>query len=147
MDEKTAVTTEELVLALADRLPQPDVPAEDIWLYGRKRGWLSEQDQLLQKAPLERRHAARIVHEFLRIEYGEPDERDWSLARKYEDLFHCRVCAKHVAQVIVKDLMTPKTEKRFGLLSAVTVSDMEELLRRIDGILLERGRNKGGSAK
>lgn len=112
-------------------------PAEDIWLYGRKRGWLEEQDQLWKDRMIEKRHAARIVHEFLRIEGKEKDERDIKKARQLEDLYHCRVCANHIAQVFVKGIMQARTEKRFGLLDPISETEMEMIFLRMKEILLK----------
>lgn len=123
----------EFVSALWERFGKKEQKPveEDLWLYGRKCGWLEEQDQLWAERPIEKRNAARIVHEFLRIEYGIPDERDWGKAKKLEDLYHCRVCAKHVAQVYIKGLMQAQTEKRFGLLSPIQEVEMQNIFERM----------------
>ena len=39
-----------------------------IQLYGRKQGWLEEQDVLFGEKEIERRQAARILHQFIRLE-------------------------------------------------------------------------------
>lgn len=75
--------------------------------YGRQRGWLEPQDLLEAEKPLIRRQAARILHEFLRKECGEADEADWGSAGKLADLYDCRVCVNHVAQVYAKGIMGP----------------------------------------
>ncbi len=75
--------------------------------YGRQRGWLEPQDLLEAEKPLLRRQAARILHEFLRKECGEADEADWGSAGELADLYDCRVCVNHVAQVYAKGIMGP----------------------------------------
>lgn len=79
-----------------------------LFLRGRQRGWLEEQDATDAGKPLERRAAARIVHGFLQQECMEADETDWDAARALKDLFDCRVCVGHVAQVYVKGIMGAK---------------------------------------
>ncbi|MBQ0001151.1 MAG: hypothetical protein KBT01_06405 [Clostridiales bacterium] len=127
--ERTDITVQTYVTALWKRF-QGAEPAEGIWLSGRQRGWLEEQDQLYKDFPIERRNAARILHEFLRIEKQLPDERDWGLAKKLEDLYHCRACAKHVAQVVVRGLIPPQSDKRFGLLGHMTYEEMQAVFER-----------------
>ncbi len=79
--------------------------------YGRQRGWLDPQDLLEAEKPLLRRQAARILHEFLRKECGEADEADWGSAGELADLYDCRVCVNHVAQVYAKGIMGPMSCK------------------------------------
>ena len=69
-------------------------------------GWLSPQDAQQAQEPLKRSDAARLMHEFLRWELGEPDEIDWGAAKELKDLYDCRVCAAHVAQMVCKGIMT-----------------------------------------
>lgn len=75
------------------------------------------KEELLQKGVLEtgdlsesfeeidRRSAARILHNFMRIVLGIKDEPDISKAYVLKDLFDCRVCANHIAQVYLKGVM------------------------------------------
>ena len=76
-------------------------------LYGHKRGWLEDSDETNPHKPLDRRTAARIIHQFMKIEMHIPDETDISQAEKLKDLYTCRVCANHIAQVVVKKIMQP----------------------------------------
>lgn len=81
---------------------------------GKRRGWLEAQDILESGKPLLRRQAARILHEFIRKECRETDEEDWGAARELADLYDCRVCANHVAQVYVKGIMEARSERKPG---------------------------------
>lgn len=76
--------------------------------YGKRKGWLNSQDMLEQDAPLFRRSMARILHDFLRVECGEQDEADWGIATRMQDLYDCRTCVNHVAQMVAKGILEPK---------------------------------------
>ena len=77
----------------------------DVMEYGYQIGWLEDLDVSHCKEPLQRKNAARILHEFMRIELRESDAEDISPAKKLRDLYDCRVCAKHVMQVYTKGIM------------------------------------------
>lgn len=117
------LTTKELIELIASRYLDTSKIA-DIFEYGRKRGWLEEQDILFLSIEIERRNAARIIHEFLRIERGFSEIRDWSNAKKLKDLYDCRVCAKHIANVVERGIMSGFENGRFMLLSKVTMEDI-----------------------
>lgn len=115
-----------------------------IQLYGRNHGWLEEQDVLFGEKEIERRQAARILHQFLRLEKQEPDESDWQVALQLQDLFDCRTCVNHVAQMYSKGIMSAYTNKNtnpsdnlrhedrlmFGMHFAVEEEEAEEMLER-----------------
>lgn len=104
---------------------------ENMLEYGWDKGWLEEQDILWKERFIERRNAARIIHEFLRIQCSEADEDNWKEAEKLTDLYHCKVCAKHVAQVYLKGIMPAKEVKRFQLLQKIDMSEAEEIVSRM----------------
>lgn len=81
---------------------------------GRYDGWLEEVDILWAKKAIEKRGAARIVHQFLRNVCKEEDEIDWNPAKKLEDLYDCRTCVNHVAQVFVKGIMCGRQEEEIN---------------------------------
>ena len=99
--------------------------------YGRKRGWLEEQDLTYANLKIDRRSLARIIHEFIRIELGVEDINDWSNAKKLKDLYDCRVCAKHVAQMVERNIIPPRKPDRFGLLDRVSGEEFQHLLLHI----------------
>ena len=71
----------------------------------REEGWTEEQDELNWEKELERGAAARILHMFMKIKLGIRDEEDISEAYMLRDLFDCRVCANHIAQIYVRGFM------------------------------------------
>lgn len=109
-------------------------------LYGHKRGWLEDSDETNPHKPLDRRTAARIVHQFMKIEMHIPDEKDISKAEILKDLYTCRVCANHIAQVVVKKIMQPvlaPDEKTyiFDSLAIVTKQEQEQIIKKISKAL------------
>lgn len=77
----------------------------DVFNYGRVRGWLEDEDERFSEHFLNRRTAARILHQYLKIELGIPDLADVSSAEMLKDLYTCRVCANHIAQIYVRGIM------------------------------------------
>lgn len=131
------------------RKKEPTDPAAQITLpkllrFGHFRGWLEDADERNPTAPLNRQTAARITHEFLRIELNITDLADISPATKLKDLYTCRVCANHIAQLYCRGIMDAKKEEpdstdssqlffnHLALLSQdqalVIISKLEELL-------------------
>lgn len=116
----------------------------DILSYGWDKGWLEEQDILWADRLIERRNAARIVHEFLRIELREQDERDIRKANVLTDLYDCKVCANHIAQVYLKGIMPSKEPARFQLLMKIDENEMHDIVRKMfemtprDGVTMSK---------
>ena len=98
------VTLEEFVNRILED-GQIAVPYGTGMEYGVRKGWLEAQDAAGKFLQLNRKTAARIIHNFLRFEQREPDEIDASPAYVLKDLFDCRVCAGHIIQVYVKGIM------------------------------------------
>ena len=73
--------------------------------YGHFRGWLEDSDERQSDSDLNRQTAARIIHQFLLLECGVPDLADISPATNLKDLYTCRVCANHIAQVYLRGIM------------------------------------------
>lgn len=72
--------------------------------YGHFRGWLEDSDERHPEILLNRQTAARIIHQFMVVELHVPDIADISAAEKIRDLYICRVCANHIAQVYVRGM-------------------------------------------
>lgn len=89
----------------AGDIPCCNFAKQDIWQRGRRSLWLEACDEENKGALLDRRTAARILHEFLRRELKEADEEDWGAARSLRDLYSCRTCVNHVAQIYAKGIM------------------------------------------
>lgn len=70
-----------------------------------REGWVDAQDVFYAEEPLTRRSAAVILHRFLLKVLAEKDEEDISCAKELRDLYDCRVCVNHIAQVYAKGIM------------------------------------------
>ena len=103
----------------------------DIWQRGMEKGWLEERERLEAEKLIERRTAAKIVHEFLRRECGEADEADWGAAGRLKDLYDCRTCVNHVAQVYAKGIMTGLSEDVFGMREGLRTEEAAEIAERL----------------
>ncbi len=107
--------------------------------YGYQAGWLEDMDITGKDEPLLRKNAARIIHEFIRLELQIPDINDVSCATKLRDLYDCRVCTKHVMQVYARGIMkgyyASDTLYLFGMNESVSKTEMDEIISRIPGIL------------
>lgn len=100
--------------------------------YGHIRGWLEDKDVTGWKKVVERKDAARIVHEFLRRELKEPDEDDWQGAEGLKDIYDCHICVNHVAQVYAKGIMEPVVGRViFGMRRELTEQEAELIVSRI----------------
>lgn len=135
MSEKAfAISVKEFIEKLSaggGLVPSPADCAE----YGLQRGWLETQDVVGKENVLLRKQAARILHEYLRMELKETDEVDGSPAYVLQDLFDCRVCAGHIIQVYVKGIMDsirlPDDRMVFGGEEVVTKEEAEKFVVRM----------------
>ena len=97
----------------------------------RKAGWVEEQDIMGQDEELDRRTAARIIHLFMRIVLGIKDSEDITPAYQLKDLFDCRVCAGHIAEVYMKGII-PAVElngmKIFDVFRSVSEEEAEAMI-------------------
>lgn len=105
---------------------------------GRKEGWLEERDHINRKEPLQRKDAARIVHEYMKRVLMEKDFDDISAAAVLRDIYDCHVCVNHVAQVYLKGIMDAKTVAKnkeefliFGNNDFVTKKEAGEIISRL----------------
>lgn len=108
--------------------------------YGHITGWLEDQDEAHPKAQIDRRTVARIIHQFMKLELHIKDNPDISSAEMLKDLYTCRVCANHVAQVYVKGLMdceevtdpsSGATVQIFNMLAPFSEEETERLVKAI----------------
>ena len=86
----------------------------DVFTRGRREGWLEEADELYPDRDISRKNVARILHQYLLKVRDIPDIGDISEAYKLKDLFDCRICANHVAQVYLRGLMDAKNLMKEG---------------------------------
>ncbi len=111
------------------------VQTEDVISYGYNAGWLEDQDATGRALLLERRTAARIVHQFMLQEIKEPDVADGRAATRLQDLYECRSCVGHVMQVYVKGIMEGHTDNAgrfiFGMREQASVAECGEIVERL----------------
>lgn len=81
---------------------------EDVFSNGLENGWLEFEDKLYRDDEITRKNIARIIHMYLLKEKGISDLKDISKAAELRDLYDCRVCANHVAQVYLRNIMSAK---------------------------------------
>ena len=98
------ITTREFVEKIFTFCGRPAYAAEAMDAAG-KEGWIDAQQLAEAEEILTRRSAAMILHRFLKLVLGEKDEEDISPAEKLKDLYDCRVCVGHIAQMYVKGVM------------------------------------------
>jgi len=95
-------------LRIDKKSPDTQLTLPELLRFGHFRGWLEDADERNPTAPLNRQTAARITHEFLRLELNIPDLADITPATKLSDLYICRACANHIAQVYCRGIMDAK---------------------------------------
>ena len=103
-------------------------------------GWAEAQDIREASEDLSRLEAARITHMFMLKEMGIPDLADISGASVLRDLYDCRVCVNHIAQVYLRGLMEAKeieriSSQRFLIFDGkekLTVTEAEKIYRGLD---------------
>ena len=133
-EPSSVVTVEQFVTALIQN--SPNTPSTDNYLqYGYDSGWLEDMDITGKDEALLRKNAARIIHEFMRIELQEADLEDVSYVSKLRDLYDCRVCSKHIMQVtakgIIKGYYITDTLYLFGINDKITYDEMIDIINRI----------------
>ncbi len=113
---------------------------QELLHYGHIAGWLEDQDEMHPAAQIDRRTVARIIHQFMKLELHIPDIPDISSAEVLKDLYTCRVCANHVAQVFAKGFMeceevtdpsTGTTVQIFNMLAPFSEEETERLVKAI----------------
>ena len=80
----------------------------DVFSNGLENGWLEFEDKLYRDDEINRKNIARIIHMYLLKVMGISDLQDISKASELRDLYDCRVCANHIAQVYLRDIMSAK---------------------------------------
>ena len=76
--------------------------------YGHLRGWLEDWDEHDSTRLLDKKSAARILHQFMKLELSIAeiaDKETYSKAEELRDLYLCRACANHIAHVYVYGIM------------------------------------------
>lgn len=86
---------------------------DGIYAKGRIEGWLEAEDEVFKDQPVTRKNVARICHMYLQ-KVMKVNDLDISGAKELKDLYDCRVCANHIAQVYMRGIMDAKNIKRDG---------------------------------
>lgn len=113
----------------------------DVFSKGLEKGWLEFEDKLYRDDDIARKNIARIIHMYLLKEKGIPDLQDISKAGELRDLYDCRICANHVAQIYLRGIMGAKELSEnsvflwFDLNGEDNPSSIEEYLLRAYRIL------------
>lgn len=79
---------------------------------------------------IRRRTAAGMIHHAL-LCAGEEDEESIEAALHLKDLYICRTCVNHIAQVYVKGIMTEWSDGIFGVEEQITDREAETILQRV----------------
>lgn len=98
----SAVSTLDFLKIVVDN---PSLGEEDLVMLWR-RGVIEEYDILNKNNPIDRKSAARIVHQYMLIEKRVSDIEDISSASQLRDLYDCRICVNHIAQVFLRNIMS-----------------------------------------
>lgn len=100
------------------------------WTTGEDFG--SDEDVLLRK------NCARIIHRYLQRVISEPDETEGLPSpADIPDMNDCRICAPHIAQVIAKKIMEPRSRGTIMLFGG------NEEVSREDALLYVRKVRRG----
>ena len=103
------------------------------------QGWIERQDIDEAGTEITRLDAARITHMFLMKEVGIPDLTDINAASVLRDLYDCRICVNHIAQVYLRGLIAAReiegiSEQRFLIFDGrekLTATEAEYIYRGI----------------
>lgn len=103
--------------------------------YAYQTGWLEDMDVTGSNEPLLRKTAARIAHEFMRLELHEPDSENVNASDKLRDLYDCRICTKHIMQAVTKGIMEgyyiTDSLYLFGINDKITYDEMHAIINRV----------------
>ncbi|WFR58849.1 rhodanese-like domain-containing protein [Anaerocolumna sp. AGMB13025] len=130
------VTTEEFVRMIIKSSKVNLEETGDTWSsgymeYALQMGIIEDYDMSNTSKPIERRSAARIVHEALLTEFREKDEYEWSAAENLKDLYSCHSCVMHIAQVYVKGIMLGRDNNVFDVKGCITREEASAILARM----------------
>lgn len=130
------VTTEQFIAMIIRSSKGNIEPINDSWSsgyidYALHKGIVEDYDITNINNPIERRSAARIVHDVLLTEFSEKDEDEWSAAENLRDLYICHTCVMHIAQVYVKGIMLGRDNNMFDTHGSITSAEAAEIIVRM----------------
>lgn len=131
-----SVTTEQFVTMLIRECRGEIQSDDEKWAsgyihYALMQGIIDDYDIVNRTSFIERRSAARMIHETLLKEYHEDDESDWLGADMLSDLYDCHSCVNHIAQVYAKGIMTGRTDTLFDNYGTLTRAEAAAVIVRI----------------
>ena len=133
MDNKTFI-----IILWAHFFNDKPLQPKELLRYAHFRGWIEDQDERFCDNILTRQTAARIIHQFMKIELGLSDIKDISPANKIADLYNCHTCVNHIAQVYLRGIIQTQTVERDGIkvevfnhLDNVTEEEAIQIIARI----------------
>ena len=104
------MTTDDFIKELCN---EAGIAFDGIYERGRKEGWLDAEDELFKDQAITRKNAARICHMYL-LKVMKINDLDINGATALKDLYDCRVCANHIAQVYMRGIMDARNISRNG---------------------------------
>lgn len=118
--------------------PTKPLTDKELLRFAHVRGWIEDQDERFCDNSLNRQIAARIIHQFMKIELGVADLQDISAAEELADLYTCHTCVNHIAQVYLRGIMEAQVIVRDGVeykffnhLDEVLEREIESILEKI----------------
>lgn len=113
---------------------KPEEPLQEAIDYGYRAGWLEDQDVIGKASWLTRKSMARILHNFMRLELKEADVTDWHAAEKLQDLYDCRSCVNHIAQIYAKGILdgilSQDNRFIFGMEETISPQESQQIIER-----------------
>ena len=104
------MTTDDFIKELCSKA---GIDHAGVYTRGRSEGWLEAEDELFRENPITRKNAARICHMYL-LKVMNVRDLDIKGAEDLKDLYDCRACANHIAQVYLRGIMDAKNIMRGG---------------------------------
>ena len=111
--------------------PTDDYPASGYLKHAFDMGIIQDINYTDAEQPLSRKEAARIGHEALQRILEEEDESDISAAENLEDLYSCRTCVMHIAQMYTKGIMSGKTDGLFHGDDNITTEEAKAMIMKM----------------
>ncbi len=136
------VTIKEFTLAIMrdDHVGGEPMADDELFKEAYKMQIIDNQDYLHPDDLITRKAAARIIHHTLLYLMDEIDVSDIRPANVLVDLYDCRTCVLHIAQVYCKKIMgsktitdkaSGKTYEIFDMNSGIEQEEMKQILARM----------------
>ena len=136
------VTIKEFTLAIMrdDHVGGESMTDDELFRRAYEIQVIDNQDYLHPDDLLNRKAAARIIHHTLLYLMDEIDVSDIRPANVLVDLYDCRTCVLHIAQVYCKKIMgsktitdkaSGKTYEIFDMNSGIEQEEMKQILARM----------------